>query len=232
MAQKISLSIHKPCTENWEEMKQEQGAKFCASCQKAVTDFRGLGDEQILGILTKQEGKICGRFNKHQLNRVIEVHQENKKPSLLLKAAAGIALVATTSASQAMTTNNPVKINTPIEQTAESVKEANTGDNPKNTIRGRVLDKKNKQPISLVTVTIHDTKIAVRADFDGRFMIQVPDSLAAKNEFTLSIIYGGYKHLELTIKRNQLPFKKDFFLEEEPYDIMGDIDINYVPEKQ
>lgn len=51
----------------------EQG-RFCNSCQKAVVDFTGMSDAQLVSFFKKpSNGSICGRFNNDQLERDISI---------------------------------------------------------------------------------------------------------------------------------------------------------------
>lgn len=64
----MKLSIPQPCQENWNEMRPEEKGRFCQSCQKCVTDFTLLSDDEILKII--QKPNQCGRFTNEQLERI------------------------------------------------------------------------------------------------------------------------------------------------------------------
>lgn len=69
----ISLSIPKPCHENWDGMTQEDKGRFCAACQKTIVDFSAMSDREVAQFFKKPVGSVCGRFDGSQLNRVVEV---------------------------------------------------------------------------------------------------------------------------------------------------------------
>jgi hypothetical protein len=74
MSKKIQLSIPTPCHENWNNMTPVQQGKFCASCQKQVTDFSNMSDREIAQFFKKPStGSVCGRFMEDQLDRSIEI---------------------------------------------------------------------------------------------------------------------------------------------------------------
>ena len=51
----------------------EQG-RFCNSCQKAVVDFTGMSDSQLVAFFKKPStGSICGRFDNDQLGRNLSI---------------------------------------------------------------------------------------------------------------------------------------------------------------
>ena len=71
----FSITIPKPCHEDWNKMTPDQKGAFCGSCQKSVYDFTKKTDEEVSEILLKSNGsKICGRFNAEQLERPIDLN--------------------------------------------------------------------------------------------------------------------------------------------------------------
>lgn len=68
---KISISIPKPCYENWDAMTPEEPGKFCGSCQKTVIDFSEMSDRALVEFFKKPGGTMCGRFMPDQLDRAI-----------------------------------------------------------------------------------------------------------------------------------------------------------------
>lgn len=69
---KFQISIPTPCHEDWNAMKPEEKGRFCASCQKTVTDFTGMSDRRLAEYFKKPQENLCGRFHADQLNRTIE----------------------------------------------------------------------------------------------------------------------------------------------------------------
>ena len=67
--QKLTIQIPKPCHERWEEMQPTEQGRFCASCQKTVVDYTKLSDQELVGLLKKTSGPVCGRLRDDQLNR-------------------------------------------------------------------------------------------------------------------------------------------------------------------
>lgn len=66
------VSIPEPCQQSWLSMTVVPAGKFCNHCQKAVIDFSGLQDGEILRIIQNTPGQICGRFKASQLDRPIQ----------------------------------------------------------------------------------------------------------------------------------------------------------------
>lgn len=67
----FSVSVPKPCHENWDDMTPTQKGKHCFSCQKTVVDFSKMSDRQIIRYFQQSKGSTCGRFSNAQLNRPI-----------------------------------------------------------------------------------------------------------------------------------------------------------------
>jgi hypothetical protein len=55
-----------------------ENRRHCASCNKVITDFSGMSDEELLRYFRKN-GNLCGRFSPMQLNRIIEQPQQEKR---------------------------------------------------------------------------------------------------------------------------------------------------------
>lgn len=62
------IFIQKPCSENWSAMSPTQQGAFCAHCEKEVTDFTTLTQNEIKHTLFQHTaGELCGRFREQQL---------------------------------------------------------------------------------------------------------------------------------------------------------------------
>lgn len=68
--------IAEPCHEKWDEMTPVDQGRFCASCAKCVFDFTNKTEEDILDAYKANEGNVCGRFRRGQ----VEVKQQ--RPAL------------------------------------------------------------------------------------------------------------------------------------------------------
>lgn len=67
------VRIPEPCHEDWNKMTVDEKGRFCNVCSKSVVDFTGKTDTEIHSILIeKSTEKVCGRFNKNQVERPID----------------------------------------------------------------------------------------------------------------------------------------------------------------
>lgn len=70
----LSITIPKPCHEDWNKFTPDEKGAFCGSCKKSVYDFTNKTDEEIAQVFAETKGaKICGRFNVSQIDRPIEL---------------------------------------------------------------------------------------------------------------------------------------------------------------
>jgi hypothetical protein len=66
-----SISIPKPCQENWNDMIPEEKGRFCDSCSKTVIDFTKLNTYQIQEFINENKSnRICGHFKQSQLDSI------------------------------------------------------------------------------------------------------------------------------------------------------------------
>lgn len=85
----LYLSVPTPCGENWDKMTNTAAGKHCDSCAKTVIDFSFMTDAEIFAVISNSRGNVCGRFQDHQLNRLINPPVSPRKnflPALLLTA--------------------------------------------------------------------------------------------------------------------------------------------------
>ncbi|RYD79021.1 MAG: hypothetical protein EOP55_05770 [Sphingobacteriales bacterium] len=64
------VKISEPCSQNWEEMENNDENKFCLSCNKSVIDFTGYTNAEILNILANSSAETCGRLTQTQLDQL------------------------------------------------------------------------------------------------------------------------------------------------------------------
>jgi hypothetical protein len=67
----FKITIAEPCRENWNNMLPIEQGRFCAVCDKSVVDFTQKSPAQIQSVLQHANGKVCGRFNTTDLDRVL-----------------------------------------------------------------------------------------------------------------------------------------------------------------
>ena len=200
MQKQTTLYIPKPCHENWNKMTPTQQGKFCSSCNKQVVDFSLMSDNQILNFITNQSGKLCGRFEKNQLQRPLVETKIKKKKSWWMALAMPFIFLFERSEAQQNTRllgntvyNNSVLHSGNVHEPLLGKIAVNKLENQR-TISGNVVDE-NDKPIQYATVTITETKHATTTDSLGNFSL---DTDSPDNLVTLVISYIGYESIQKT----------------------------------
>jgi hypothetical protein len=86
---KPSVSIRKPCTEDWNKMTTAEQGRNCAVCCKTVVDFTGKTDGQIVDYLKANSAqRVCGRFKNGQVNVPVTAQRQPISRYRLFMAAA------------------------------------------------------------------------------------------------------------------------------------------------
>lgn len=199
MPQKIELTIPQLCHKDWNEMTPNDQGRFCSSCKKNVIDFSAMSDRQLAAYFKQPVGSICGRFEKDQLNRQIDVP---KRRLPWIKYFFGLAIPAFLLSLKSNGQQGPkgrVKVTTvekPVKgDTAITIKEE------WNEIKGTVSDEKD-QGIPFASVFVKGTTIGTVADVQGNFVL----THRFTKPFTLLVSGIGYESSELLIK-DSVPVK-------------------------
>ncbi|HET6991365.1 MAG TPA: hypothetical protein VFJ43_08585, partial [Bacteroidia bacterium] len=73
----IKFTIPEPCNVPWKGMiPVDTDQRYCSSCDKVVTDFSKMSDDELMLYFRHNNGKICGRLHKTQLNRPMNLLPE------------------------------------------------------------------------------------------------------------------------------------------------------------
>jgi hypothetical protein len=66
----VQFTIPEPCNVPWNGMTPvDKDQRHCSSCDKVVTDFSKMSDDELMLYFHHNNGKICGRLANTQLNR-------------------------------------------------------------------------------------------------------------------------------------------------------------------
>lgn len=83
------VHLHFTCTKKFENMTPNEQGRFCAECEKTVTDFREIPVSNIGDKVQWDQENACGNFYAHQLDRpfgnwkdkIISFYQQGKNRS-------------------------------------------------------------------------------------------------------------------------------------------------------
>lgn len=233
MKNRLTIRIEKPCTEDWDKMTPTDTGKFCAACEKNVTDFTGMTDNEVLEFLENHTGKMCGQLRGSQLNRmIVQTKLQGKNYRLnaffatLLFAGGAGSLAAQDTIPPAPHYHPTVIINEkhptgPVCIKVPAKKE-------QTVLKATIMDTIMNQHVEYAVVTLRGTNISAETDNKGRFEMVIPDSLAGK-EIVLTVHSPGYFREMVTIPAgqiektsvievafNEIMMKGDMIIEERP----------------
>jgi hypothetical protein len=230
---KYTLSIPKPCQENWEEMTVTEQGKFCSNCQKQVVDFSSMSETEIVRKIKASSGAVCGRLRKSSVDREIVI-EEKSLWKYFQKIAAGILLLnffGNKSMAGNALKEEPVPvyfsdegkgIETRIEIPADSLI----------TMNFTVLDSKTKKPVAFTQISIHSDSILIKqatTDRNGKIQIYIPTRfLKATLEVQVSNFPQAYVSQSLRIVPEKTIYSRKIVLVQEELireQIMGDIEL-------
>lgn len=175
MANFLNIHVNNPCTEDWDNMNEQDYGRFCSTCSKTVIDFTSWSDEQLLNFFKDNTNHICGRFHTDQVDRNIPLPA--KKYSFLkyfFQISIPALLFGLKTGAQDIVNKKPAihfcdKKSKPL------------------TIEGIVLNTEGI-PIPAASVMIEGTNRGVAADSNGIFRIAL-----GSNDRSLQISSVGYE---------------------------------------
>lgn len=195
---KISIRIEKPCHEDWEAMTPIEQGKFCSACQKNVTDFSKMTDNEILEFLANHTGPMCGQLRESQLNRMI-VQTRLTGTNWKLNSFMTTLLVASGAVLNAQSPSAPNNQTVIIDEKHPTgpvcIKVPET--KVHHVLVAQVVDSASGNPQANARVQIAGTSHYAVTDQKGNFTLEIPDSLATET-ITLAIQCPGYLSEQFT----------------------------------
>jgi hypothetical protein len=199
-----SITIPKPCDQQWEQMTTADNGRHCAHCCKTVVDFADMTDAQLISYLISHNN-VCGRLSEPQLNRVnLQLNGQDAKPktgwkkwvmttallgSTVFYKVHGQAAPSTPKFEQSLSQSYPASF---TKGKVGAVKES------KREIKGRIVDEAC-MPLHGATVRVVGTNIVLPTDTNGRFKFHAP--IAAK-QFTVSFVGFETETIDIDSIRN------------------------------
>ncbi|WP_167013411.1 carboxypeptidase-like regulatory domain-containing protein [Chitinophaga sp. Cy-1792] len=180
----MKLSIPKPCEQSWDGMLPIDGGRFCEACNKQVLDFTHMTDAEIVRLLKKTKGEICGRVHIQQIDRELREREwQALLPTLVLTAVLS-TIIPGTSHGQSITKNA---------SKATQIKTKHI------QLQGIITDLHSGVAIPGVTIMLkEDSKIGTTSGNDGSFKIDIPIT-GGQDSVNLTFSSMGYDGKELAI---------------------------------
>lgn len=188
----LILEIPKPCTESWAEMTPMGLGRFCAHCQKTVTDITQMSDAQVVQLFQKNTDTHCIRAFASQLNRPISLPAQEPTRFYRIAVALGLTLVMATGADAYARPRPPLLEQNYLLNEGDITKQETLGTDTI-SIRGVVLDETNN-PFPGVIVKVKQgglLKGGTVTEDDGSFEIKSLKNLVGI-EYYLEFSSTGY----------------------------------------
>jgi CarboxypepD_reg-like domain len=219
----MKISIHNPCSESWAEMDDLGSTRFCASCQKCVTDFTQLSDSAIAQILESHDGALCGRFKVDQLDRALLLNDSKQNKYLTALFSMSLASMVGFQNEVQAKPMLPIGMNQVAQDTLNPSKNQSAAPQTMSKdsilLGGVVQDAKTGEPLC-ASIHLHGTKIGIVADLDGKFELMIPKDSINRNS-KLIIASVGYSSQELPFSAIQPNKPISILLKEGPW--MGEV---------
>lgn len=82
----MKITIPEPCDQKWSEMQPCGSNRFCNKCERQIIDFTYYSDAALTKVIEENEGRICGKLTKDQLDR--ELISSYRKQSFFANVSA------------------------------------------------------------------------------------------------------------------------------------------------
>lgn len=188
--QQINISIPKPCHEDWNNMTPQERGRHCSSCDKLVTDFTTMSDNEVIDYIKLGKGSGCGRLNSRQLSGPLTALDESSSwfsPIGMAFSAALAFFSATAVASEKPPQFGGYRIILPKDTVPKDTLDTNL-------LRGRVSDAINGEGVPFAMVRIKDMEYITQTDSNGAFKLPIPENSRDQLEIVVSSI--GYRSSE------------------------------------
>lgn len=147
----LIISIPNPCHESWDEMTLVNGGRFCAHCNKKVTDFTNFTDQELYNFI-RNNGKGCGRYKASQLNRPISIPYQPHSQLYRIAIAIGLTLIISQSPTLYAQNKPPLKNQTNLLHKNDTI---GTHTPTKGQLQGTIT-KQIEGPAMYAIVTLHN----------------------------------------------------------------------------
>ena len=205
MKKKYTLKIADPCQENWQKMKPNEAGKFCNLCSKNVIDFSHLSDNEVIRLIEKSNGNLCGRLNQNQLNRPLIETKSTPVNTRFHQVLAGLLLISNQNGLNAQSNNQK---NIKIENSFETKIDTSTNFKSyiEKTIGGIITDSITNEPIIFADISIENTILKTTSDINGNFQFDLSKNLASD---TIIMKVKSYGYKEKTFMLSNLTLNHD-----------------------
>jgi hypothetical protein len=218
----IKLTIPEACHEDWQKMQPDKDGRHCLSCQKTVVDFSLMTDKEILDYISSKGDNLCGRFDRHQLNRGL--HENKLRKRFSWAYAWALTAVGFFYTGKAKAQGNLIA----VEKIQQLPKEkplilGRMTKQPIEPLEGYVKDARTGLMVPFATISIKKRAVT-STDSSGKFILK---SWRKGSELDLTISAVGYASQTITLDKRVLEWVTIFLVPEvkelEPVVVNGSV---------
>lgn len=208
-----SIHIPIPCHEDWSAMSETDLGRRCLKCDKVVRDFRGMDEAAILGQITSNAGKICGRVDQAILKRpplegfaLVRFPSERLRFFVLAFVMAFGLEVWGISTADAQTVQPSVEALKDKENLRFALNVPSVTDV---VLIGKVLDVYTQAPVEGAQVMAYDGALLLAgtmSDTAGNFELRIPKEAFVGDTYQLRLRYMGRERRDHEIQRDVREF--------------------------
>ncbi len=192
----MTLTIPKPCSENWNNFVPAKNGGFCSSCNETVVDFSKMADAEILDFFNSKPTHTCGRFRPEQLKAYVYAAPAKFNPGLTLLKAGFLSLLFIIVSKQSFAQTTPAKTQTEVVPQQRNLAEKNNTI-PMQIIKGVVKSAEDQLPLAGTSIYLKDSSEGTTADENGNF--EFPQKLSAGDVLVFSFI--GFETQEYVVPK-------------------------------
>lgn len=222
---KYKISIHQPCTEDWDTMTLKEQGKHCALCNKVVIDFSKMKNDEIISVLRQNKGKkICGNFYNSQIEYPIYYSGYKKKNNWAAIAAMLVVGVFTLSTNQL--NSQQLKGNVVVVNRSHQDRFTEPGKDSLSIYSLYILEKLNRIPVAGASIKIENVG-TFTSNKDGMITFSIQETNIPEILHIELFAYGFIREKISIQKTKILKSKKmELLLEKkEEFMLKGDISI-------
>lgn len=197
MKKTISLSVEKPCAENWNHFTPTERGGFCKHCSKNVIDFTKMSDKEMLAFFSSKSAHTCGRFRPDQLKAYATETAPPKSAGLSWMQTGFLSLLLLLGSKQSVAKSASPAGATEVVHHQDRQEEKGKKTLVAHVIKGRVIDEFN-EPLPGVSIYLKGASVGTTTDLDGKFTF--PQELEAGDVLVFSFI--GYETREYVVPKN------------------------------
>lgn len=67
----LKLEVASPCSQSWEAMQGDERVRHCQQCRLNVYNLSAMTRSELLELVSRREGRVCGRFYQRKDGTVI-----------------------------------------------------------------------------------------------------------------------------------------------------------------